>query len=144
MTKVIQSTIHNSCFIVPLPNLSFSLVGFTSFHSIYFYIVRHCGTFIVYNHEFLFRLKNSRQSKTALGYFFPKHKHYYHLRIVRAWTFLYISLCSVYPDYSFSFPKIIFSSCDTLLSKSTLVISFSPYLIASILDLKFLISCFND
>ena len=53
----------------------------------------------------------------------------------------YAAFTQIY--YCCSLPNMIFSSCDILLNKSTLVISFSPILAASILDFKFLTSFFK-
>ncbi len=47
-----------SRFLLPLPNLGFSLVGFTAFHFMISHELRHCGTFkgLTMSLKFRFRL----------------------------------------------------------------------------------------
>ena len=75
----------------PYQNLGFLLAGFTTFHS---FISKSIVTAALY--KALPYLKDlglcfAVSLKTTIGYFFPMHKHYDHLRIVQVWTFLYIT-----------------------------------------------------
>ena len=72
-------TLFNSIVKTPLPNLGFSLAGFTTFHS---FISKSIVTAALYGLFHIRRLrKSSAVRKTTLGYLFPRHEHYNHLRL---------------------------------------------------------------
>ena len=62
-----------------LPILDFSLAEFTTFH---FFLSKEFVTAALYGISHIIRLRaSSVVSKTTLGYLFPRHEHYNHLRL---------------------------------------------------------------
>lgn len=62
-----------------LPNLDFSLVGFTSFHSL---VSQSIVSVALYGIDLILRLRSSPPLAIATpSYFFPRHEHYNHHRL---------------------------------------------------------------
>ena len=108
---------------VPLPNLGFSLAGFTRSTSMISHRHRHCGTFIGIHTLFynLGVLPAVNQILIALTYGFVKHEHYNHRRLCEhglssmskstAITRMLSKLHFYYPKYTYQCQTYSFNEC---------------------------------
>lgn len=73
---------------LPLPNLGFSLVGFTAFHFIVSNKLRHCGTFKIWTMFCNLGFYLPLYAPIYLTLFVPLAQSLPSSQMVRAWTFL--------------------------------------------------------